>query len=451
MLPVQRRGLPARAFPDAAGRDGSGRDAGGQRVAESSLTRPRPRRSHPGMRLLVQKYGGTSVATTTHIGRVADRIVAQKESGARMVIVVSAMGHATDDLIRLAHEIHSDPPARELDMLLTVGERVSMALLSMALQVRGHAAISFTGSQSGIITDQRHADARILEIRAGRIEQELTAGNIVIVAGFQGVSQAREITTLGRGGSDTTAVALAAALGAERCDICTDVDGVCSADPRIVERARVLPVLSYDEMVAFAAHGALVLHPRAAEVARRHRVPLRICSSFNDSPGTAVGMGPGDPKREGSMIGIEQPGIRGVTSETGYTWVRVRCDTAQALQLLQALAEAGVSLRFVAHDHTGFAGLVRGRDAGRAVPVLRAHVAEAARIEQADDVASLTVIGTGLDERPGVAATVLETLAAQHVDVRQTTSSALTLTCAIPAGDVERATRALHLRFGLDA
>ena len=402
------------------------------------------------MRLLVQKYGGTSVATPAHIGRVADRIVARKQAGARIVVVVSAMGHATDDLIRLAHEIHSDPPARELDMLLTVGERISMALLSMALQVRGQAAISFTGSQSGIITDGQHADARILEIRAGRIEQALESGSIVIVAGFQGVSQAREITTLGRGGSDTTAVALAAALGAEHCDICTDVDGVCSADPRIVPRARVLPALTYDEMVAFAAHGALVLHPRAAEVARRHRVALRICSSFNDSPGTSVGTTSSKSEQEGPMAGIEHPGIRGVTSEPGYVWLRVRCDARQALQQLQALAEASVSLRYIAHDLAGFAGLVRARDAACAVQVMRTNLPDAA-IEQAEAFAALTVIGTGLDERPGVAATLLETLAAQHVDVRLATSSALTLTCAIPAGDVERATRALHSLFGLDA
>ncbi len=400
------------------------------------------------MRLLVQKYGGTSLATTERIVQVAQRIARSHEDGVQVLVVVSAMGGTTDELLALASRISARPPARELDMLLTVGERVSMALLSMALHELGHAAVSYTGSQSGIITDTHHADARILEVRATRLEESLSQGRIVIVAGFQGVSAEREVTTLGRGGSDTTAVALAAALGAKRCEICTDVEGVCSADPRRVPRARVLSALGYDEMLELAAHGAQVLHPRCVEIARRFNVPLVVRSSFEDSKGTVIG----------AMERIETAVIRGIACDEDVATLTLGDVRPQdAATLLAALGDADIATRLVVQTtHASDAQVVcllRRGDAERALGVLRAHpqLGRRDRVEAQDDVAALSVVGQGIQSHPGTVARVLGALRAHEVPVRLVSSSAISLTCVVARAQANDALRALHTELGLDA
>ncbi|MFQ5599449.1 MAG: aspartate kinase [Candidatus Krumholzibacteriia bacterium] len=401
------------------------------------------------MQLVVQKYGGTSVATTERLVEVARRIADTKEDGFRVVVVVSAMGVTTDELLELARQISPSPPARELDMLLTAGERISMALLSMALHERGHAAISFTGSQSGIITDTHHADARILEVRATRIEQALEAGHIVIVAGFQGVSRQREVTTLGRGGSDTTAVALAAVMGAVRCDICTDVDGVYSADPRLVPRARKLESLSYDETLELASHGARVLHPRSVEVARRFEVPLHVRSSFSPAKGTVIG----------PVERIETAVICGIASDEEVATLWLTCVPPRAsASLLERLGEQGIPTRVVVQaPHSGggcdLVCLLHRRDASRAREALEPLLAslDDVGLHEENDVAALTVVGQGIQSHPGTVGRILEALAEESVPLHLVSSSAASLTCVVPRADAARASRALHTRLGLDA
>jgi len=397
--------------------------------------------------LVVQKYGGTSLATTDRIVQVARRIARSREAGNRVLVVVSAMGETTDELLALASRITAAPAARELDMLLTAGERVSMALLSMALHELGHAAVSYTGSQSGIITDTRHADARILEVRATRLEEALGQERVAIVAGFQGVSAEREVTTLGRGGSDTTAVALAAALGAQRCEICTDVDGVCSADPRRVPRATQLLAISYDEMLELAAHGAGVLHPRCVEVARRFHVPLEVRSSFTNAKGTVIG----------PMERIETAVIRGIACDENVATVTLRDLVPDAaLDLLAALGEADIATRLVVQtDHAMRCDLVfllPRTDAARAVSVLESTGdAARGRVELDDDVAALSVVGQGIQSQPGTVARVLRALRDAGVHVRVVSSSAISVTCVVQRGIADRALQALHTALGLDA
>ncbi|HEU5310594.1 MAG TPA: aspartate kinase, partial [Candidatus Eisenbacteria bacterium] len=292
------------------------------------------------MPLLVQKYGGTSVGTPERIQKVAERVVATRRAGKELVVVVSAMGDTTDDLLDLAQKVSSRSHPREMDMLLTAGERISMALVAMAVNDRGLEAVSFTGSQSGIVTDTSHTRAKILEVKADRIREELSRGRVVIVAGFQGVSRDREVTTLGRGGSDTTAVALAAALGAEECEIYTDVDGVYTADPRIVPGARKLPGLSYDEMLELASLGAKVLHNRSVEIARRFRVPVHVRSSFNGNEGSRIG--------KGDLM--EQVVIRGIAHDPDVAKVAllgVPDRPGVAAEIFRALGGHGVNVRMI--------------------------------------------------------------------------------------------------------
>lgn len=400
------------------------------------------------MRLLVQKYGGTSLATTERIAQVAQRIAHAKEEGNKVLVVVSAMGGTTDELVALASRISAAPPARELDMLLTAGERISMALLSMALHELGHAAVSYTGSQSGIITDTHHADARILEVRAARLQEALDDGRIVIVAGFQGVSAEREVTTLGRGGSDTTAVALAVALGAARCEICSDVDGVCSADPRRVPRAAKLPEVTYDEMLELATHGAQVLHPRCVEIARRFGVALEVRSSFTNTRGTVIR----------AMGKIETALIRGIACDDDVATVRLSDLPPDAIgESLAALGDADIATHLVVQT-TGAATcdvvcLLRRADATRATGVLesRTRGKEAGRVELDEDVAALSIVGQGIQSYPGTVARVLRALRDGGVHVRLVSSSAISLTCVVQRDQADHALQTLHTQLGLDA
>ncbi|HZL84182.1 MAG TPA: aspartate kinase [Candidatus Krumholzibacteria bacterium] len=399
------------------------------------------------MQLLVQKYGGTSVATTDRIVHVARRIAAAHDGGFHVLVVVSAMGHSTDELLGLARQVHRDPPVRELDMLLTAGERISMSLLCMALHAQGHDAVSFTGSQSGIITDTHHADARILEVRATRLQQALDAGRIVIVAGFQGMSMEREITTLGRGGSDTTAVALAAALGAIRCEIYTDVEGVFTADPRLVPQAAQLSSVSYDEMMELAAQGARVLHPRCVEIARRFGVPVHVGSSFTHTKGTVIG-----------AMEIETAVIRGIAcDEEVGTLALSGIPTSRCAALLETLGAQGIATRVVVQtargERSNLVCLLQRDDATRAVAALTPAVHAIAEAEMIHDldVASISIVGQGIQSHPGTTARILSTLAHENVPIQLVSSSAIALTCVVPRADAQRAAQALHTKLGLDA
>lgn len=396
------------------------------------------------MPLLVQKYGGTSVGTPERIQKVAERIVATRRAGTDLVVVVSAMGDATDDLLDLARKVSDRSHPREMDMLLTAGERISMALVAMAVNDRGQQAVSFTGSQSGIVTDTSHTRAKILEVKADRIREELSRGRVVIVAGFQGVSRDREVTTLGRGGSDTTAVALAAALGAEECEIYTDVDGVYTADPRIVPGARKLPGLSYDEMLELASLGAKVLHNRSVEIARRFRVPIHVRSSFNDNEGSRI--------RKGDSM--EQVVIRGIAHDPDVAKVAllgVPDRPGVAADIFRALGNQGVNVRMIvqasgsdAKNDVTFA--VGSHDVRTALPIveeLRQKLGARAFVYD-PDVAILSVVGEGLATSPGTAGEVFAALAQAKVNIEIISTSSITITCIVRKADVEGAVRSLH-------
>jgi aspartate kinase len=394
--------------------------------------------------LLVQKYGGTSVGTPERIQKVAERIVATRRAGKDLVVVVSAMGDTTDDLLDLANRVSPRSHPREMDMLLTAGERISMALVAMAVNDRGQQAVSFTGSQSGIVTDTSHTRAKILEVKADRIREELSRGRVVIVAGFQGVSRDREVTTLGRGGSDTTAVALAAALGAEECEIYTDVDGVYTADPRIVPGARKLPGLSYDEMLELASLGAKVLHNRSVEIARRFRVPVHVRSSFNDNEGSRI--------RKGDSM--EQVVIRGLAHDPDVAKVAlvgVPDRPGVAAEIFRALGGHGVNVKMIVQasgsdskNDVTFA--VGSHDVRTALPVveeLRQRLGARAFVYD-PDVAILSVVGEGLATSPGTAGEVFAALAQAGVNIEIISTSSITITCIVRKADVERAVRSLH-------
>ncbi len=376
--------------------------------------------------IVVQKFGGSSVADAEKLKKVAQRVKARREAGAQLVVVVSAMGDTTDELLGLARQISADPPRRELDMLLTCGERISMALLSMALQELGVPAISFTGSQSGIITDATHAQARIIEVRPARIEESLAQGRVVIVAGYQGVSRGREVTTLGRGGSDTTAVALAAALGAD-CEIYSDVDGVYSADPRVVPSAVRLEALSFEEMQELASAGAKVLNAQAVEFAREKGIVIHARSTHGGGTGTAIQPSSG-PSR-----------VKGVTSEADVWVFATRQAPDALLELLDGLAVKG---RNVLWDDAGRALVV--------VPLQDVHGPEALRarlpseIAVLDHLATVTCVGTGLNADWSIARRALATARALEVPVTATYASALQLTLVVPRAVAKALTKALH-------
>jgi aspartate kinase len=401
--------------------------------------------------VVVQKFGGTSVADPERLTRVARRVVATAETGVQVCVVVSAMGSTTDELIDLAGQVSELPHPRELDMLLTAGERISMALLSMAINDLGRDAVSFTGSQAGIVTDTRHGKARIVELRAQRVRDALAEGRIAIVAGFQGVSTTSDITTLGRGGSDTTAVALAAGLGAEACEIYTDVEGVYTADPRIVPSARKLAAVSYEEMLELAASGAKVLALRAVEYARNHGVPIHVRSSFAEVEGTWV-------VKEDDVL--EQAIISGIASDTGeakVTILGVPDRPGIAGRVFRPLADAGIHIDMIVQNvsaagHTDISFTLPTTDLPLAEPILERLAAEveAAGFTCDEDVGKVTLVGAGMRSHPGVAAGMFESLAEAGINIEIISTSPIRISCVVRTADLERAVQVLHEHFRLD-
>ncbi len=403
------------------------------------------------MSIVVQKYGGTSVGDADRIQTVADRVVRYRERGHEVVVVVSAMGHTTDQLLELAAQICPVPEPRELDMLLTAGERIAMSLVAIAVNARGCRAASYTGSQAGIITDTHHGKARIVEIRPRRIVESLRAGNVVIVAGFQGLSTSYDITTLGRGGSDTTAVALAAALGAEVCEIYTDVDGVYTSDPRIVPTARKIARISYEEMLELAASGAQVLQLRSVEYARRNNVPIHVRSSFEDVEGTWV--------VEEDQVGVEQAMISGVALDTGeakITLFDVPDRPGIAATIFRAIASEGVHVDMivqnVSHDGTTDLSFTIPRDdLPRLKPVLDRVVEEIGAPDYTtdDDIAKVSLVGAGMRSNPGVVAEMFAALAEKGINIEMISTSSIRVSCIVRAADAEEAVRTVHDRFDI--
>ena len=404
--------------------------------------------------VVVMKFGGTSVADTEKIGDVARRLVRAREEGRRVVGVLSAMGDTTDELIRLAHEISPRPHPREYDMLISVGERISNALCAMAVHDLGHEAISLTGSQAGIVTDTAHGKAKIAEVRATRINDALDAGKIVLVAGFQGVSaDSHDVTTLGRGGSDTTAVALAAALGADVCEIYTDVAGVFTADPRIVPDALKLETVSYEEMLEMAATGARVMMARSVEIARSYGVRLHVRASFSDGDGTWIA-------EEGDLV-LEKAIVSGVThdvTEAKATIVAVPDTPGVAARVFRVLADAGVNIDMIVQNvsaggATDISFTLPKSDLATAKPILDQLAADvgATSTELDDDIAKVSLVGAGMKSHPGVAADMFEALAEAGINIEIISTSSIRVSCVVRAADVERAVHAVHHKFRLYA
>ena len=404
------------------------------------------------MPIIVQKYGGTSVGSVERIQAVADRVVAAREAGNEVVVVVSAMGHTTDELLAMASDIAPIPDPRELDMLLTAGERIAMSLLGIAINARGCRAASYTGSQAGIMTDHEHGKAKIVEIRPKRILEALEAGNVVVLAGFQGLSVTQfEITTLGRGGSDLTAVAMAAAVGADVCEIYTDVRGVFTTDPRHVPNARKLEVISYDEMLEMAAAGANVLQSRSVEYARRHGVKLHVRSAFDDAPGTWV-------QEVADMEGVLISGVALDTGEAKVTLERVPDRPGVAALVFKAIAEDAISIDMIVQNisHAGATDLsftAPLSDIPRLQGVMERIVKEigAERFTMDQDIAKISLIGAGMKTHPGVAADMFDCLATGGVNIEMISTSPIRISCVIRKDDGERAVRLIHERFDLDA
>jgi aspartate kinase len=401
--------------------------------------------------IVVMKFGGTSVAGPEQIGRAAQRIVAAREAGSRVVAVLSARGKTTDELTRMAFDISPRPEPRELDMLLSTGERISCALCAMAIHDMGHEAISLTGSQAGIVTDSSHTKARILDVRADRIREALDEDRIALVAGFQGVStDSRDVTTLGRGGSDTTAVALAAALGAGVCEIYTDVAGVFSADPRIVATARKLPVVSYEEMLEMSASGAKVLQLRSVEYARNHGVRIHCRSSFEDGPGTLV------LSEDESM---ERPMVTAVTHSDGearVTLTGVRDEPGVAGRIFGALADANVNVDMIIQnepvsddDLADLSFTLERDDLGTAREVIAGLAGVSAGIETDERIGKVSIVGAGMRSHPGVAAKVFRTLGERSINIEMISTSPIKISCVINSKQVPNAVEALHDAFEL--
>jgi len=402
------------------------------------------------MGIIVQKYGGTSVGTPDRIRAVAARIVAAKDAGAHVVAVVSAMGDVTDELVALAAAVDPEPPEREMDMLLATGEQVSIALLAMAIHALGHEAISFTGPQVGIVTDHGHTKAKILEVRADRVREALADGKIVIVAGFQGMTADGHITTLGRGGSDTTAVAVAAGISAEVCEIYTDVDGVYTADPRIVPDARKIDEISYEEMLELAASGAGVLNLRSVEFARNHGVAIHCRSSFVEIPGTLV--------KEADAT-MEQAIISGVAYDTSEAKVTIRDVPDRpgvAASVFTAMAEANVNVDMIIQN-VSEAGATDISFTTPETDLVRARKAAAAIVAQLgardftvdESIAKVSLVGAGMKTHPGVAAQMFRALSDAGVNIDMISTSTIRVTCVVGGDQVHDAVRALHDSFGL--
>ena len=410
------------------------------------------------MGLIVQKYGGSSVADADAMKRVASRIVATKKEGHQVVVVVSAMGDTTDELIDLANQITPLPAGRELDMLLTAGERISMALLAMAIKNLGHEALSFTGSQAGVITTSTHGKARIIDVTPSRIRDAINDGAIAIVAGFQGVAQdTKDITTLGRGGSDTTAVALAAALEADVCEIYTDVDGVFSADPRIVPAARKLKSVTYEEMLELAASGAKVLHLRCVEYARRFNLPIHVRSSFSNLEGTWVVK---DQPEGGSMEQAIISGIAHDKSEAKITIVGVPDRAGVAARIFQAIADNDINIDMIVQNvsaaATGLTDIsftLPRAEGSRATGIVQKLQGEIGfqSIQYDDQIGKLSLIGAGMRSHPGVTATFFAAMADAGVNIEMISTSEIRISIVCRESDVERAVKAAHTAFDLDA
>lgn len=411
------------------------------------------------MGIVVQKYGGSSVADPSAIKRVARRIVDARKAGHDVVVAVSAMGDTTDDLIDKAQAVSPAPPARELDMLLTAGERISMALVAMAISDLGYSARSFTGSQAGVITDSVHGKAKIIDVTPGRIESAIAEGHIVIVAGFQGVSQdTKEITTLGRGGTDTTAVALAAALGADVCEIYTDVDGVFTADPRIVPAARKLDRVGAEEMLEMAASGAKILHLRCVEYARRYNIPIHVRSSFSQKEGTWV-----IPESQAGDQEMEQAIIAGVAhdrSEAKITVVGVPDKVGEAARIFEALAATEVNIDMVVQNvsaaKTGLTDIsfTLPRTDGQTAMGALARIQDEVGYDQLlynDQIGKVSLIGAGMRSHPGITAKFFSALASAGVNIEMISTSEIRISVVVDETQVDDAVRATHTAFDLDA
>jgi len=411
------------------------------------------------MGLIVQKYGGSSVADAEGLKRVANRIVATKKAGHQVVVVVSAMGDTTDELIDLANQVTPMPTGRELDMLLTAGERISMALLAMAIGNLGHEAMSLTGSQAGVITDSTHGKARIIDVAPGRIREALEGGHIAIVAGFQGVSQdTNDVTTLGRGGSDTTAVALAAALDADVCEIYTDVDGVYSADPRVVPSARKLTTVTYEEMLELAASGAKVLHLRCVEYARRFNLPIHVRSSFSTLEGTWIVKD--HPEGAEDMEQAIISGIAHDKSEAKITIVGVPDRTGIAARIFQAIADADINIDMIVQNvsaaATGLTDIsftLPKSDGAEATALLKDIQGEIgfASLLYDDQVGKLSLVGAGMRSHPGVTATFFACLADAGLNIEMISTSEIRISVIVRDTDLEKGVKAAHTAFELDS
>ena len=405
---------------------------------------------------VVQKFGGSSVADAASIKRVAKRIVDTQQQGNDVVVIVSAMGDTTDELLDLANQVSPSPAAREMDMLLTSGERISNALVAMAIDALGAEARSFTGSQAGVITTGTHGDARIIDITPGRIESALGEGDVVIVAGFQGVSQnTKDVTTLGRGASDTTAVALAAALKAGYCEIYSDVDGIFTADPRIVPGASRIPQISYEEMLEMAANGAKILHLRCVEYAGREGVPVHVRSSFSDKPGTWVK----DSKEERT---VEDPIITGIAhdrSEAKITVIGVPDRLGAAGQIFTTVAEAGINIDMivqnvsVAEGTTAITFTLPQSDGDAAMAALRAAKPTIgfSDLIYNDKIGKVSVIGVGMRSHPGVSATAFRAMAEAGINIEMISTSEIRISMIVDSDLLDKAVRAVHTAFGLDS
>jgi len=402
------------------------------------------------MKVLVQKFGGSSVANVDRIKNVARRVVSYRKKGWKLVVVVSALGDTTDELIELAGQITSEPPAREMDMLLSTGEQISCSLLAMAIEELGYDAISFTGGQVGIMTDQTHTKAKIVDISGGRIRKALQEGRIVIVAGFQGVTQDQDITTLGRGGSDLTAVALAKAIGARTCEIYTDVEGVYTTDPRIVPESRKLNQITYDEMLEMASLGAQVMQARSIEVAKKFDIPIHVRSSFSTTEGTLI-------LKEADKM--EDFVISGVTLNKNEAKVTV-CDVPDkpgiAAKLFRELSREGINVDTIVQNvsRTGFTDVsftVSLADLSKTKKVMEKFSSKirAGKVLEDKDIARVSIVGVGMKTHPGVAAGMFEALAQKKINIGMITTSEISISCIIRKKDAEKAVKSIHAKFGL--
>jgi len=400
--------------------------------------------------LIVQKFGGSSVANVMRIKNVAKRVVSYKKDGYTIVVVVSALGDTTDELIKLAYQINSQPSEREMDMLLSTGEQISVALLAMAIHKLGAEAISFTGAQVEIITDASFTRARIIKINADKIKEELSRGRIVIVAGFQGVTLNRDITTLGRGGSDLTAVALAKELKADECEIYTDVEGIFTTDPRIVPEAKKIEEITYDEMLEMASLGAQVMQARSIEVAKKFNVPIYVRSSFSNKPGTMI------IKEVRRMEDVFVSAVTLNRNEAKITICDVPDKPGAAAKIFKELADSGVNVDMIVQNvshlrQTDISFTISKSEALKAIKLTKkiaAHI-QAGQVLEDEDIARVSIVGVGMKSHPGVAATMFDTLAKNKINIEMISTSEISISCIIKNKFAETAVKALHWKFGL--